>query len=417
MSTPRALADAWRQARHVVVLTGAGLSTASGIPDFRSPGGRWERYQPVPLPEFLASERAREAYWRYKGETWQLIRAAEPNAAHAALADLARAGRIDLLVTQNVDGLHERSGFPPERLVNIHGTDSAVECMACHRRAPRAVAQAAWEAGTAVPRCDCGGGCAPRRARPGHDPHRYGRDVRLRPGRVAGRRGDRGAARAGLPRLQGAAAERLARGGAARVRGEPPPPAHGSPRLLPPPLAGPPPAGGHHRRLRAAPARGEGPRLGRQQLRRRGDGARGRDRGRRAYRVRPGALPPRGAHDRARGDPVVRHARHRRGGLQPVRLGPLPGPAQPGRTGAGRDRGRARRDGARGGARLPRARAGALHDSQGRARGARGRERRGGRPRALRGGRTADRRRVPTRALAGAPDALGLTCEWNVLEM
>ena len=157
MSTAGALADAWRRARRVVVLTGAGLSTASGIPDFRSPGGRWERYQPVPLPEFLASERAREAYWRYKGETWQLIRAAEPNAAHAALADLARAGRIDLLVTQNVDGLHERSGFPPERLVNIHGTDSAVECMACHRRAPRAVAQAAWEAGTAVPRCDCGG--------------------------------------------------------------------------------------------------------------------------------------------------------------------------------------------------------------------------------------------------------------------
>src|SRR5207247_3143917 len=94
-------------------------------------------------------------------------------------------------------------------------------------------------------------------------------------------------------------------------------------------------------------------------------------------------------------------------GLQPVRLGPLPGPAQRGRTGAGRDRGRARRDGAPGGARLPRARAGALHDSQGRARGARGRERRGGRPRALRGGRTADRRGLPTRALAGASDALG----------
>jgi NAD-dependent deacetylase len=151
------LAAAWREAHRVVVLTGAGLSTASGIPDFRSPGGRWERYQPVPLPEFLASERAREAYWRYKGETWQLIRLAEPNAAHLALADLARAGRIVLLVTQNVDGLHERSGFPPERLVNIHGTDSAVECMACHRRAARAVAQAVWEAGTAVPRCDCGG--------------------------------------------------------------------------------------------------------------------------------------------------------------------------------------------------------------------------------------------------------------------
>ena len=140
------LANAWRRARRVVVLTGAGLSTASGIPDFRSPGGRWERYQPVPLPEFLADEEARVRYWRYKGETWQLIRTAEPNAAHQALTDLAHAGRVELLVTQNVDGLHERSGFPPERLVNIHGSDSEVECMACHGRAERVAAQDVWEA-------------------------------------------------------------------------------------------------------------------------------------------------------------------------------------------------------------------------------------------------------------------------------
>jgi NAD-dependent deacetylase len=147
----------WRRARRVVVLTGAGLSTASGIPDFRSPGGRWERYQPVPLQEFLAREAAREEYWRYKGETWRLISAAAPNAAHRALADLARADRIRLLVTQNVDGLHERSGVPPERLVNIHGTDSEVVCMACGVREPRAVAQRLWENGAAVPRCACGG--------------------------------------------------------------------------------------------------------------------------------------------------------------------------------------------------------------------------------------------------------------------
>jgi NAD-dependent deacetylase len=151
------LAAAWRAAAPVVVLTGAGLSTASGIPDFRSPGGRWARYRPVPIQDFLAHERSREEYWRYKGETWQVIQAAAPNAAHHALADLACAERLHLLVTQNVDGLHERSNFPPARLVNIHGTDSAVECMACHRRAARTVAQAAWEAGTAVPRCDCGG--------------------------------------------------------------------------------------------------------------------------------------------------------------------------------------------------------------------------------------------------------------------
>jgi NAD-dependent deacetylase len=151
------LAAAWRAARTVVVLTGAGMSTASGIPDFRSPGGRWSHYRPVTIQEFLASEDDRARYWRYKGETWQVISAAQPNAGHVALAELAGADRVALLVTQNVDGLHERSGFPPERLVTIHGSDAAVECVRCGRRAGRALAQRAWEAGEAVPRCSCGG--------------------------------------------------------------------------------------------------------------------------------------------------------------------------------------------------------------------------------------------------------------------
>ena len=152
-----ALADAWRSADSVVVLTGAGISTASGIPDFRSPGGRWSTYRPVTIQDFLASETARRTYWRYKGETWQVIQAAHPNPAHDAITTLAHAGRVELLVTQNVDGLHERSGFPPERLVTIHGTDAAVECVRCHRRAPRAEAQARWENGEPVPLCACGG--------------------------------------------------------------------------------------------------------------------------------------------------------------------------------------------------------------------------------------------------------------------
>ena len=155
------LAACWREAQRVVVLTGAGLSTASGIPDFRSPGGRWERYQPVPLPDFLARESARLEYWRYKGETWPIIRGADPNPAHRALTDLANAGQIDLLVTQNVDGLHERSGFPAERLVCIHGSDAHVVCMTCGRREPREAAQAAWEADPVVPTCACGGPLKP----------------------------------------------------------------------------------------------------------------------------------------------------------------------------------------------------------------------------------------------------------------
>ena len=151
------LIECWRRAERVVVLTGAGLSTASGIPDFRSPGGRWERYQPVPIQDFLARQSAREEYWRYKGETWKVICGAEPNPAHRALSDLAEADRLQLIVTQNVDGLHERSGCPNDRLINIHGTDSQVECMRCHQREPRSVAQRLWEQGTPVPLCSCGG--------------------------------------------------------------------------------------------------------------------------------------------------------------------------------------------------------------------------------------------------------------------
>ena len=155
------LAACWRAAERIVVLTGAGISTASGIPDFRSPGGRWSNYQPVTIQDFLASEAARIEYWRYKGETWEVIQQAVPNAAHLALVDLALADRLSLLVTQNVDGLHGRSGFPADRLVHIHGTDSEVVCMGCERRMPRAGAQALWETGSPVPECECGGSWKP----------------------------------------------------------------------------------------------------------------------------------------------------------------------------------------------------------------------------------------------------------------
>ena len=155
--TVAALATAWRAARSTVVLTGAGLSTASGIPDFRSPGGRWSTYRPVTIQEFLASDADRARYWRYKGETWEVVSGAAPNPGHLALATLACRGRIDLLVTQNVDGLHERSGMPPERLINIHGSDATVECMRCAARAARTVAQRLWAQGTAIPCCPCGG--------------------------------------------------------------------------------------------------------------------------------------------------------------------------------------------------------------------------------------------------------------------
>jgi NAD-dependent deacetylase len=155
------IARVWCEAESVVVLTGAGISTASGIPDFRSPGGRWERYQPVSIQDFLASEEARREYWRYKSDTWQLISSAQPNPAHRALAELGRANRVHLLVTQNVDGLHERSGFPTDRLVNIHGTDSRVQCVSCGKEDPRQVGQELFDSGQQVPLCGCGGPLKP----------------------------------------------------------------------------------------------------------------------------------------------------------------------------------------------------------------------------------------------------------------
>ncbi len=155
------IARCWREAESVVVLTGAGISTASGIPDFRSPGGRWERYQPVTIQDFLAYQESRREYWRYKSETWELISSAKPNAAHRALAELGSADRIRLLVTQNVDGLHERSGFPSDRLVNIHGTDSRVQCVSCGTEEPREVGQKLYDAGELVPHCSCGGAYKP----------------------------------------------------------------------------------------------------------------------------------------------------------------------------------------------------------------------------------------------------------------
>ena len=161
MSNLKMLVEEWRQQPAVVVLTGAGISTASGIPDFRSPGGRWESYQPVMLQEFMASEAKREEYWRYKRETWEVICEAEPNPAHVALTALAQGGRLGLLVTQNIDGLHQRSGFPEQRLIQIHGTDATVECMTCHDRRPRVEIDAIWKDAQQIPYCSCGGPLKP----------------------------------------------------------------------------------------------------------------------------------------------------------------------------------------------------------------------------------------------------------------
>jgi NAD-dependent deacetylase len=147
-------------ARRAVAFTGAGVSTASGVPDFRSAGGVWSRYRPVPFDEFLQSHDARRRYWAYKRETQAAFAAAAPNAAHTTLARLESEGRLVAVVTQNIDGLHQDGGS--RRVIELHGTNRRVDCLSCGRSYPNAAIHARLESGVDVPTCDaCGGWLKP----------------------------------------------------------------------------------------------------------------------------------------------------------------------------------------------------------------------------------------------------------------
>ncbi len=154
------LAGVLAGARRVVVFTGAGFSTESGVPDFRSPGGVWDVFDPnqLNLPNFLRDEDVRREYWRMHRMMWETIREAKPNAGHEAVAELHRLGRLDSVVTQNTDGLHQIAGVPAEQVFELHGTMQWVDCLGCGRRYPRAAVHEMMLAGTDVPRCEaCGG--------------------------------------------------------------------------------------------------------------------------------------------------------------------------------------------------------------------------------------------------------------------
>ncbi len=157
---PAEIASWLRDAEIVVVLTGAGMSTESGIPDFRGPKGIWTRdpaaEKMADISYYLADREIRVRAWRHRLESgmWQ----AQPNEGHRALAELERKGRLDTLVTQNVDGLHQAAGNSPERVVEIHGTVHEVKCMSCGARGPMAPTLARIEAGEDDPAClECGG--------------------------------------------------------------------------------------------------------------------------------------------------------------------------------------------------------------------------------------------------------------------
>lgn len=145
-------------AKKVVAFTGAGVSTESGIPDFRSPGGIWERYQPIYYQDFLASAEARKRSWERSRVLYPVFREAQPNPTHYALAELERLGKLACIITQNIDRLHHKAGNSPEKIIELHGTNAYVICLNCRKTYPRDEIQRWLEEGVEVPTCDaCGG--------------------------------------------------------------------------------------------------------------------------------------------------------------------------------------------------------------------------------------------------------------------
>jgi NAD-dependent deacetylase len=131
-TTAVVIADWLAGAASAVAFTGAGISTESGIPDFRSPGGVWAKYEPVYYEDFLASAAARHEYWRQKCEAHEQFAAAGPNAGHRVLSEWERNGRLRGVITQNIDGLHQLAGS--RTVLELHGTAREVSCLDCDAR-------------------------------------------------------------------------------------------------------------------------------------------------------------------------------------------------------------------------------------------------------------------------------------------
>jgi NAD-dependent deacetylase len=152
----RTLATLLRHSQNTVIITGAGISTESGIPDFRSPGGVWARYQPVRFPDFLTSAAARVDYWRQKSEGHEQIMRARPNTGHAMLAAWEQRGLIRGVITQNIDGLHQLAGNA--NVLELHGTAREVACLGCRFRAAADPYVTEFTRTQNVPTCPrCGG--------------------------------------------------------------------------------------------------------------------------------------------------------------------------------------------------------------------------------------------------------------------
>lgn len=147
------LKDLIADASRIVVFTGAGISTESGIPDFRSPGGIWTKYQPIYFQDFLTSEEMRRESWRRKFATERAFAAAEPNRGHRAVARLVADGKCSSVITQNIDGLHQASGVPDRQVIEVHGNSTYASCLDCGERYELEPIRAAFQRDETLPVC------------------------------------------------------------------------------------------------------------------------------------------------------------------------------------------------------------------------------------------------------------------------
>ena len=148
-------------AKKILVFTGAGVSTGSGIPDYRGPDGVWLKREPVLYRDFVSSTRSKVEYWKYKADTFPAFLAAAPNAAHKAIAALEKTGRLLALVTQNIDNLHRAAGTHTDKLIELHGSGLYAECLDCLNWTSMAEALDKFKADGAPPLCSCGGWLKP----------------------------------------------------------------------------------------------------------------------------------------------------------------------------------------------------------------------------------------------------------------
>ncbi len=142
----------------VLPFTGAGISTECGIPDFRSPGGLWTKYRPIPFDEFMANAAMRNESWRRRFAMEAEFSTARPGRGHRALASLHKQGKIPAVITQNIDNLHQASGFAPENVVELHGNTTYAACLDCAERHELAWVRERFEHAGRAPDCPaCGG--------------------------------------------------------------------------------------------------------------------------------------------------------------------------------------------------------------------------------------------------------------------